>query len=635
MIKSSFFRFCTVCFLALVIPTLAFSETVGVFFDSNVAQIKFAAGDVKAALESKNFEVELLPLSSLNASYKNKKVVVALASDKAVTNEKFHFPQFEYFKYVGKDPWFDKHIDPKAQYMNPIIAGFYPDPSICRKGDTYFMVNSTFGYFPAVPIFTSKDLVNWTQIGHVLDRPSQFSFIGKEMHKGIYAPAIEYNPYNDTFYMITTDVGGGGNFFVKSKDPAKGWSERIRLPEVKHIDPSFFFDDDGKAYIVHNSAPETNRNYPGEHSIRIHEFDVANDCTIGKTKEIIRSGVNPAEKPIWIEGPHLYKMFGYYYVMAAEGGTGDQHSEVIFRSKSPWGPFEAAPYNPILTQRDLPKDRANRITSSGHADIIQTPEGDWWAVFLAVRPYEGEYVFNTGRETFLLPVEWENGFPIINRKGVSIPTIVNKKNLQPSEHFNNGNYLDNQLFDGQKLDFSWIFIRTPQQAFHAVENGKLTLKPLPICIESKQSPAAVVRRQQHTSFSVETQVEFTPKTENDFAGLTLFQNENHLFLVGKTIVNGKTVLAVNRKEKENETLVSVVLNGKAAAKPVKLRVDGKAGKCDFSYSFDGKKWISLAQNADATNLSSEKGGGFQGVTIGMYATSDHLNKIVFEKVGKK
>ncbi len=553
-------------------------------------------------------------------------IVLLFCSIICMGQKKDNYALFGYFKYEGKDAWFDQKIDKKSQYINPILAGFYPDPSICRKGDTYYMVNSTFGYFPGVPIFTSKDLVNWKQIGNVLDRPSQFNFIGKEMYKGIYAPAIEYNPYNDTFYMITTNNFGSGNFFVKTKDPLKGWSDPIQLPEVKHIDPSFFFDDDGKAYIVHNSAPETKRTYQGEHSVRIHEFDVENDKTIGKTKEIIRSGAFPADKPYWIEGPHLYKMNGYYYVMAAEGGTCDKHSEVIFRSKSPWGPYEAATYNPILTQRDLPSERSNKITSTGHADLIQTPQGDWWAVFLGVRPYEGEYTFNTGRETFLLPVEWENGFPIINKKHTAIPIVVNKKNLQPIENFNNGNFIDNQQFDGSKLDFSWVFIRTPQQSFHKLEKGKLIITPLPISIESMQSPASVVRRQQHTNFSLETQLEFSPKSEEEFAGLTLFQNEKHQILFGKTMADGKTFLHIYRIEKEKKIIASVELNGKIGNKPLKLKVDCKGGKADFSYSLDGKKWVVLVKQADVTNLSSEKGGGFQGATLGMYATSNHQNK---------
>ncbi len=538
--------------------------------------------------------------------------------------------QFEYFKYEGKDAWFDKKIDRTSQYMNPIVAGYYPDPSICRKADTYYLVNSSFGYFPGVPIFTSKDLVNWTQIGHVLDRPSQFTFKSKSMSEGIFAPTIEYNPYNDTFYMITTDVRGAGNFFVKTKDPLQGWSDPILLPEVKHIDPSFFFDEDGKAYIVHNDEPENGPDWNQQRTIRIHEFDVANDRTIGKNKEIIRGGANPASKPIWDEGPHLYKINGYYYLMCAEGGTSSGHSEVIFRSKSPWGPFEAAAYNPILTQRKLPKERENKVACAGHADLIQTPEGEWWAVFLATRPYGDKDDFNTGRETFLLPVEWENEFPIILRKGEPVPIVVNKKNLQPKDHYLNGNFIYNQPFNDPSLDYSWVFIRSPEEKFFSIENGKLRIKPLPISIEEKKSPAAVVRRQQHTCFSVETQLEFTPKTENDFAGLTLFQNERFQFLYGKTIVDGKQSLVLYRIAKERQILATIPLEGEATLNPIKLKVEGKAGHCDFIYSLNGKDWITAVEKADASNLSTEVARGFIGTCIGLYATSKQSIGIVHE-----
>ncbi len=531
--------------------------------------------------------------------------------------------QFDYFHYKGNDAWFDKQIDTKSQYMNPVISGYYPDPSICRKGDTYYLVNSSFGYFPGVPIFTSKDLVNWKQIGHVLDRSLQFSFTGKDMSRGIFAPAIEYNPYNDTFYMITTDNEGIGNFYVKTKDPLKGWSDPILLPEVKFIDPSFFFDEDGKGYIVHNDEPENGPLWNQHRTIRIHEFDVKNDRTIGKNKEIISLGSDPAKKPIWDEGPHLYKINGYYYLMCAEGGTSGGHSEVIFRSKSPWGPFEAAGYNPILSQKGLPKDRENMITSAGHADLIQTPEGDWWAVFLGVRPYDGKNMFNIGRETLLLPVEWENDFPIILRKGKPIPIVVDKKNLQPAENQTNGNFEYKQEFNDTNLDYSWIQIRTPEQEFYSIEKGKLKIKSLPISIEEKKSPAAVVRRQKHNNFSVETQMEFTPKTENDFAGLTLFQNERFQFLFGKAMVKGKVVLNVYRMAKDKKLLVSVELKAKDSKKPIKLKLKGDAGKADFCYSFDGKTWITIVEKADATNLSTQAAGGFIGTTIGLYATSKH------------
>ena len=242
--------------------------------------------------------------------------------------------QFSYFSYGGNDTRFDKEIDRSRQYLNPILAGFYPDPSICRKGDTYYLVNSSFSFFPGVPIFTSKDLVNWTQLGHVLDRKSQLPLDRQNVSGGIFAPAITYNEKNKTFYMITTNVGAG-NFFVKTKDPAKGWSEPIYLPKVGGIDPSFFFDKDGRGYIVNNDEPIGGHVYEGERSIMLHYFDVEGDSVVGDQIEIVRSGSHVQKNPIWIEGPHLYRIGKYYYLMCAEGGTGAWHSEVIFRSKKP------------------------------------------------------------------------------------------------------------------------------------------------------------------------------------------------------------------------------------------------------------------------------------------------------------
>ncbi|WP_207424932.1 glycoside hydrolase family 43 protein [Desertivirga brevis] len=529
--------------------------------------------------------------------------------------------QFDYFKYEGKDERFKTGIDHKKQYYNPIVAGYYPDPSVCRKGDTYYLVNSSFGFFPGVPIFKSKDLVNWKQIGHVLDRPSQLSLNEKQgISSGIFAPAISYNPTNDTFYMITTDIGGIGNFYVTSKDPEKGWSEPVLLPEVRNIDPSFLFDDDGKAYIVHNDEPENGPDWNQQRSIRIHEFDVATGKTIGKSKEILRGGARPEDRPIWIEGPHLYKINGYYYLMCAEGGTDSGHSEVVFRSKSPWGPYVAAKTNPILTQRDLAPNRENIVACTGHADLIQTPKGDWWAVFLGTRPYTNNFVFNTGRETFLLPVTWENDFPVILKKGEPVPTIVSKKDLKPGTQPLTGNFTYNENFEKDKLDHSWIFIRTPKQDFYKVNNGKLAITPLAISTEETQSPSAILRRQQHTNFSAETQVEYTAKSENDFAGLVLFQNEKYQFLFGKTIIDGKESIVLYRIEGKKEVLASKPLDGIKPNTPVKLKVEGKGGAGDFLYSLDGKTWQTLAGGADMTNLSTQKAQGFVGTCIGLYAT---------------
>jgi xylan 1,4-beta-xylosidase len=355
---------------------------------------------------------------------------------------------FSYFNYVGNDNRFDKKIDNARQYFNPILAGFYPDPSVCRKGDTYYLVNSSFSFFPGVPIFTSKDLVNWKQLGNVLDRESQLPLTHQRVSGGIYAPDITYNKNNQTFYMITTNVGAG-NFFVKTKYPAKGWSEPIYLHKINGIDPSMFFDQDGKGYIVHNAPVMGKADYEGQRAIRIFRFDVKGDSIIGEPTEIVRGGTHVTEKPIWIEGPHLFRVGKFYYLMCAEGGTGSMHSEVIFRAKNPMGPWEEFSGNPILTQRSgLDPAREDIVTSTGHADLVQAPRGDWWAVFLGCRPYEDDF-YNTGRDTYLLPVTWKDGWPTILEKGKVMPTVVNKENLDPmtpnKKHFAKGVAFGNLL----------------------------------------------------------------------------------------------------------------------------------------------------------------------------------------------
>ncbi|KAA6321909.1 Non-reducing end alpha-L-arabinofuranosidase BoGH43A [termite gut metagenome] len=527
--------------------------------------------------------------------------------------------QFDYFKYKGKDKRFDKPIDPNNQYFNPILAGFYPDPSICRKGDTYYLANSSFSFYPGVPIFTSKDLINWTQIGHVLDRPSQLNITNQDVSEGIFAPAINYNRYNDTFYMITTDVYGIENFFVKTKDPAQGWSDPVRLPEIEGIDPSFFFDEDGKGYIVHNAVPEGSEDWENQRAIRMYEFDVATEKVIGKGKEIIRGGTRPENKPIWIEGPHLYKINGYYYLMCAEGGTDTNHSEVIFRSKTPWGSYEAYANNPILTQRDLPENRQEKITCTGHADLIETPEGEWYAFFLACRPYEGN-LLNTGRETFLLPVEWRDGFPVILPQGKSIPAIGEKKRLTPTGNPTSGNFEYNNEFNEPTLDYSWMFLRTPQKSFYTIENGKLAITPLPLSIEEKCSPSVIFHRQQHAHFEVETRLEFSPESAADFAGFTLFQREKFNFIFGKTSINGVATLIVDRNENGKTQLAAISIEDKKHL-PVVLKVVGKGRYYDFLYRFEGEEWQTLVTDADAANLSTQRAGGFVGAFIGLYATS--------------
>jgi xylan 1,4-beta-xylosidase len=261
----------------------------------------------------------------------------------------------------------------EAYYTNPILAGFYPDPSICQAGDDYYIVNSSFAYYPGLPIFHSKDLVSWRQIGHALDRPEQLPLIGAGVSRGLFAPAISY--YKGTFYIVCTLIDRGGNFVITATNPAGPWSNPVYLKEVAGIDPSLFFDEStDKAYIVYNSEPPGNKTlWNGHRTIRQYEFDYRNKKVVGEEKLLVNGGVDTSKHPVWIEAPHIYHINDWYYLMCAEGGTGYNHSEVIFRSKSPEGPFVPWEGNPILTQRHLDRKRKNPVTTAGHADLVQAP----------------------------------------------------------------------------------------------------------------------------------------------------------------------------------------------------------------------------------------------------------------------
>lgn len=531
---------------------------------------------------------------------------------------------FDFFEYRGEDAIFDPAINPETEYRNPIMSGFYPDPSICRKGEDYYMVHSSFAYYPGIPLLHSRDLVHWEPIGHVLNRPSQLQLDSIRLDGGIYAPAISYNPVNDTFYVVTTCVDGIGNFVVKAKDPRGAWSDPITLPAVGGIDPSLFFDEDGKAYLVHNDAPEGTPQYNGHRAIWIHNYDPATDQTFGEKQLIIDGGVDKSKQPIWIEGPHLYKIKGKYYLIAAEGGTGSQHSEVVFTADQVKGPYHPLATNPILTQRDLPEGRPNPVTSTGHADLIDTPDGQWFAVFLGCRPYEGD-LYNTGRETFLLPVSWQNDTPIILEKGKAVPYIVQPENwktdiagVKPQEFTGNFTWRDDFDIDNQ-LAWQWLFIRTPQKDFWEIQKGKLFLTPTDHNIYEIASPAFIGHRQQHINFTVTTAMNFIPDSETAVAGLVCYQNERFNIVFGKTVRNGKPVLTVIRTAAGEKTIEGTYeLSKDKADTPVLLQVIGRAGKYSFAVSSGHDDWQEVASGVDATILSTHKAGGFTGTIIGMY-----------------
>lgn len=530
---------------------------------------------------------------------------------------------YDYLVYTGNDNFYNENpLSGKDQFYNPILPGWYSDPSICTNGEDYFLVTSSFAYFPGVPIFHSKDLVNWKQIGHVLDRPSQLTNMeGRGISRGIFAPAIEYNPHNQTYYMITTNVSAG-NFFVKTKDPFGSWSDPILLPEVGGIDPSFFFDEDGRAYIVNNDGMDGKELYEGHRSIRVREFDVATDKTIGPWKMIVNGGVNLAEKPIWIEGPHLYKIKGKYYLMAAEGGTSEEHSEVIFVSDSPMGEFKPWDKNPILTQRHLPGNRLNPITCAGHADLIQTKEGDWWAVFLACRPINNRFE-NLGRETFLMPVRWsDDGFPYMTRDEELIPMISQRKGVERAEEVTFGNFTRKDDFNESKLGMEWLTLRTPATDLYSLEKrpGHLALTCSPVKAAEMKTPAYIARRMQHHNFTCETRMHFHPENEKQAAGMLLFKDEtHHYFFALRKAANGHAISLIQVSDVGEKTLAEAPVK---QGKFIDMKVVSTGLHYAFYYATQEGQWELLADQVDARYLSTANAGGFTGSIIGLYATTD-------------
>lgn len=532
------------------------------------------------------------------------------------------------FTYQGKDKFYDENPLEIDEFYNPILQGFYPDPSIVRKGEDYYMVTSTFSFFPGVPIFHSTDLINWEQLGHVLSRSSQLPLEGLSISEGIYAPAISYNPANETFYMVTTLVGGpnGGNFLVKTQDPTAEWSEPIYLPEVGGIDPSLFFDDNAKAYLVHNDAPDGEPLYQGHRAIRLWEFDPESDKIVGGGEVVVNGGVDITQNPIWIEAPHLFKKNGKYFLMCAEGGTGTWHSEVIFSSDDVMGPYTPAKENPILTQRNLSEPREYEVTSAGHADITDTPEGEHYGVFLATRPYKGN-MYNTGRETFILPVDWSGEFPSF--VGGTEPISLRHKmphgvayNAGYRNYMPNGNFTFNDDFSADDLGYDWVMIRTPREGFYSVDKRGLRMMKRDVSIRDGENPSFVGYRQKHLSFEVDATLKFAPKSSSDMAGLALFQNDDFNYVFGMTLSDGGEYMIVLEKTVQgNKTIVATELLEKHES--VNLKVEAEGDSYSFFYKTDDGEYRPLGGSQDGSILSTDVAGGFTGCIIGLYASSNN------------
>jgi len=496
-------------------------------------------------------------------------------------------------------------------YNNPIMPGFYPDPSVCRVGEDYYLVTSTFAYFPGVPIFHSRDLVNWKQIGNVLDRPSQLNLQGAGHSQGIFAPTLRY--HEGIFYMITTNVTHGGNFVVTATDPSGPWSDPYFIQGAEGIDPTIFFDDDGKAYYLGTRPNSEGLRYDGNWEVWLKELNIETMELVGDSHVLWKGAMVDV---IWPEGPHLYKKDDYYYLMIAEGGTGPNHAVTIARSKNLTGGYEGNQNNPIITHRHLGKHYP--IVNVGHADLIQSVDGQWFMVLLASRPYGG--YSNLGRETFLASVIWENGWPVVNEgRGILAEQEVMRLTPVPVEP-----QLRCDHFDSDKLALKWMFLRNPQEDLYSLteRKGYLRLRLKSENFKAEGNPSFICLRQQHFSYVAATAMEFTPRSINESAGLVVIQNDMYHIRFEYAIVNERQVLRVVTCIDGEEANVAQV---DVEAERLYLKIAAMEQQLSFYYSTDADQYHLVTGNVNTSSLSTEVAGGFVGCCIGMYCTSNGTN----------
>lgn len=485
---------------------------------------------------------------------------------------------------------------------NPILPGFHPDPSVCRAGDDYYLVTSSFEYFPGVPLFHSRNLSEWDLIGHVLTRENQLPLAGAKSSQGIFAPTLRF--HQGTFVMITTNMTTERGFYVTTEDPTRAWSDPIFVQEEGFtMDPSLFFDDDGKVYYTRHGG--------GRHGA-VYQAEI--DLATGRLAQPARP-IWTGTGGIWPEGPHLYKINGSYYLMIAEGGTSYDHEVTIARSDSPWGPFEACPRNPIFTHKH---DRKLAIQATGHADLLQSQDGAWWLVFLGIRPWDGTH-HHLGRETCLAPVTWDDaGWPVVNHGRpvellANVPSLPGKETREPVVY---GSSAIKDDFDAPALAPAWNFLRNPDpnQTSLSARPGWLRLNAAAATLDDEACVSFVGRRQLHYACRARLAFEFAPVALGQEAGLVVRADElNHYELVVTYTICGPELVLKSRVQGKSSSVAARAWSTQSA----ELSVEASPSHYEFFVHAAGAR--EFLGRLPTQALASEVTGGFTGAYLGMFA----------------
>ncbi|EPS42159.1 hypothetical protein H072_3829 [Dactylellina haptotyla CBS 200.50] len=511
-------------------------------------------------------------------------------------------------------------------FRNPIIPGFNPDPSIVRVNDDYFLVTSSFEFFPGVPVYHSKDLIDWTCIGHALNRPSQLNMRGTAPSGGIFAPTIRF----DIISPPDNTTGFPRSYYVKTQNimDETSWSDPIWVDQWG-FDPDLFFDDDGKTYLTTTMGSGFVDPDSGYFAVWITEIDLKTGNSLTESRYFYRSEL-PLDIPRLAEGSHLYKFNGTYYLLTAEAGTDIQHRAMWHRSSSLEGPWEASPYNPfVFNGRNL----SNPILATGHADIVQTKEGDWYTVFLATRPQNpnnSSGVPQLGRETFMAPVTWKDGWPIANAgKDITFEMAGLYNKARPEvfvDHFWRG---ENNGFADKK----YYTQRTPDKVFHSftARQGWLRLYGNVYTPSDRRTPAMFLRKQEDINTVFSTELEFYPTSKFHKAGATVFLSIwiYHDIVITQHPDTGKRVLAATtRTGKEpvpNTTYIDIPETG-----TVKLWIKCESTQYSLGYSLGHDRKPTYVATASNLWMQSYPAGwqNFVGTHLGIYATGSGLPILV-------
>ena len=521
---------------------------------------------------------------------------------------------------------------------NPIIPGFYPDPSICRVKDDYYIACSSFELYPGIPLFHSKDLVHWEQICNVMTMENGFHVECSYGGGGVMAPTIRYN--KGIYYIMNCNFSHRGNYIVTAENPKGPWSQPHWLEDVPGIDASLFFDDDGMCYVVGTGDAWDEELGMETCGIWVAEYDIENFKMLSKPVTIFHSAMRAAEHP---EAPHLYHVGEYYYLMLAEGGTDQHHCVAVARSKKIFEFFENNPDNPVMTHRMMGTYAA--ITNVGHADFVETQKGDWYAVMLASRNIDGKHK-NLGRETYICPVVWENGWPLFSPETGHLEFEYENAGLTETKYEPRSK---RYKFDESEFEPEWTWWGTPYEPFFERKDSKLVIKCVAQKLTEELKPASfdfqsprgrenfapfIALRETELDFTASCCMNFKPKGQES-AGMAIVQQMNNQYHFERICEDGTEYVQLVRYFAifdsrpylpgfTSETKYEVVKKIPYDKEKVVLKLEGK-GKDYIFYYGESESELREFAKGDSTKISTEQIGCMTGTMIGMYATGNGIN----------